>query len=269
MVVEDSTAFVEQLDVLIDSKKADKLRRRVARARIEVLELLAEVRLATRILRDMEPSEHPGGASEIQALGAHINARRVELGRRRERLKRFEEKFREAEARRRTVVIFRLHSSGHYVDLSPPRYAQMSSAQRAAPTMVLRTKGRQWWWYRDRFWWDDAKLNAQGVESAILDTDLTGSLQRYLLEEARERAFGMAGSAMAIESIPESVRLGVWRRDLGRCVDCGSVENVHFDHVATVSGDVPSSHDIELRCRTCSALRTQPGAGAIARDLAE
>lgn len=269
MVIEDTTAFVEQLDVVIDAKKADKHRRRVARGRIEVLELLAEVRLATRILRGMEPSDRPGGASEIQALGSHINAKREELRRRRERLKRLEEKLREVETRRRTVVIFRLHSSQHYVDVSRDRFAQMSSTQRAAPRLVFHKNGRQWWWYRDRFWWDDAKLNAHEVASAIHDANLIGSLQRHLLEEAREAVFGTAGSATASESIPESVRLGVWRRDGGRCVDCGSVENVRFEYVTTAGGDVLSSHNVELRCRTCSAWRAQPGAGAIAWDMAE
>ena len=114
---------------------------------------------------------------------------------------------------------------------------------------------------------DDARLNAHEVESAILDMDLTGSLQRHLLEEAREGAFGTAGSATPSESIPDPVRLVVWRRDLGRCVDCGSAENLRFEYVA-IAGGVPSAHDVRLCCRTCSVLRTLPGTAAIA-DMAE
>ena len=31
--------------------------------------------------------------------------------------------------------------------------------------------------------------------------------------------------------IPSSVKMAVWKRDKGRCVFCGSQDNLHFDHV--------------------------------------
>lgn len=31
--------------------------------------------------------------------------------------------------------------------------------------------------------------------------------------------------------IPTSVKLTVWKRDKGRCVICGSQDNLHFDHI--------------------------------------
>jgi hypothetical protein len=54
--------------------------------------------------------------------------------------------------------------------------------------------------------------------------------------------------------IPEAVRHEVWRRDQGKCVECGSVENLEYDHLVpfskggsnTVSGS-PSTSDLELR----------------------
>ncbi|MFZ0452734.1 MAG: hypothetical protein WCE54_04390 [Ignavibacteriaceae bacterium] len=30
--------------------------------------------------------------------------------------------------------------------------------------------------------------------------------------------------------IPTSVKVEVWARDKGRCVLCGSTENLHYDH---------------------------------------
>ena len=45
----------------------------------------------------------------------------------------------------------------------------------------------------------------------------------------------MKGEALAAarprEQISEAVRHEVWRRDKGRCVDCGSQGNLEFDHV--------------------------------------
>jgi 5-methylcytosine-specific restriction endonuclease McrA len=35
--------------------------------------------------------------------------------------------------------------------------------------------------------------------------------------------------------IPASVRLEVWKRDRGRCIICGSTDNLHFDHIIAYS----------------------------------
>ena len=54
-------------------------------------------------------------------------------------------------------------------------------------------------------------------------------------------------------SIPETVRHEVWRRDGGRCVDCGSRENLHFDHIVPWSrGGSNTARNLELRCETCN-----------------
>jgi hypothetical protein len=53
--------------------------------------------------------------------------------------------------------------------------------------------------------------------------------------------------------IPESVRHEVWRRDRGRCVDCGSRENLEFDHIVPWSkGGSNTARNLELRCEICN-----------------
>jgi hypothetical protein len=55
------------------------------------------------------------------------------------------------------------------------------------------------------------------------------------------------------EPIPERVRHEVWRRDQGQCVDCGSRERLHFDHIVPVSkGGSNTTRNIELRCESCN-----------------
>jgi 5-methylcytosine-specific restriction endonuclease McrA len=55
------------------------------------------------------------------------------------------------------------------------------------------------------------------------------------------------------EPIPERVRHEVWRRDEGKCVDCGSRERLHFDHIVPVSkGGSNTARNIELRCEACN-----------------
>jgi HNH endonuclease/SAD/SRA domain len=50
--------------------------------------------------------------------------------------------------------------------------------------------------------------------------------------------------------IPTSVKLEVWRRDHGRCVQCGSTDNLHFDHVIPYSrgGSSLVAENIQLLC---------------------
>jgi hypothetical protein len=55
------------------------------------------------------------------------------------------------------------------------------------------------------------------------------------------------------EPIPERVRHEVWRRDEGRCVDCGSRERLEFDHIVPYSkGGGNTARNLELRCEPCN-----------------
>lgn len=50
--------------------------------------------------------------------------------------------------------------------------------------------------------------------------------------------------------IPASVKLEVWKRDKGRCVRCGSRDNLHFDHIIPYSkgGSSLVAENIQLLC---------------------
>ena len=50
--------------------------------------------------------------------------------------------------------------------------------------------------------------------------------------------------------IPSAVKLEVWKRDKGRCVICGSTENLHFDHIIPYSkgGSSLVAENIQLLC---------------------
>jgi len=55
------------------------------------------------------------------------------------------------------------------------------------------------------------------------------------------------------QPIPERVRNEVWRRDEGRCVDCGSRERLEFDHIIPYSkGGSNTARNLELRCEACN-----------------
>ena len=55
------------------------------------------------------------------------------------------------------------------------------------------------------------------------------------------------------ELIPHAIRGQVWRRDNGRCVQCGSRENLQFDHIIPVSeGGATTAHNLQLLCQSCN-----------------
>jgi len=69
-------------------------------------------------------------------------------------------------------------------------------------------------------------------------------------DEARE-----AGESRA--AIPSEVRREVWRRDGGKCVKCGSRENLEYDHIIPVSkGGGNTARNIELLCEACNRAKS-------------
>lgn len=55
------------------------------------------------------------------------------------------------------------------------------------------------------------------------------------------------------ELIPQGVRQVVWRRDGGRCVQCGADVNLHFDHIIPVAkGGATTVENIQILCAPCN-----------------
>jgi hypothetical protein len=50
--------------------------------------------------------------------------------------------------------------------------------------------------------------------------------------------------------IPADIKLEVWKRDKGRCVECGSIDNIHFDHIIPYSkgGSSLVADNVQLLC---------------------
>jgi len=50
--------------------------------------------------------------------------------------------------------------------------------------------------------------------------------------------------------IPTWVKLEVWKRDNGKCVQCGAIDDLHFDHIIPFSkgGSSNTPENIQLLC---------------------
>jgi 5-methylcytosine-specific restriction endonuclease McrA len=59
------------------------------------------------------------------------------------------------------------------------------------------------------------------------------------------------------EPINESIRSEIWRRDGGKCVKCGSKQNLEFDHIIPVSkGGATSVQNLQLLCKQCNLTKS-------------
>lgn len=55
------------------------------------------------------------------------------------------------------------------------------------------------------------------------------------------------------EGIPKSVKMYVWQRDQGRCVECGSNEKLEYDHIIPLAkGGSNTDRNIQLLCERCN-----------------
>ena len=53
--------------------------------------------------------------------------------------------------------------------------------------------------------------------------------------------------------IPSEVKLNVWRRDQGKCVECGSKEKLEYDHIIPISkGGSNTDRNVQLLCQACN-----------------
>ena len=85
------------------------------------------------------------------------------------------------------------------------------------------------------------------ILAATLDA-LVRIYKRLLLMPQTERAS---------RSIPQSVKLAVWHRDQGKCVQCGATEYLEYDHVIPHSkGGASSEGNLQLLCRKCNLAKS-------------
>ena len=83
---------------------------------------------------------------------------------------------------------------------------------------------------------------------------MTASLDNWLAQDvyATPPARGAPGERNS-RNIPQNVKIAVSARDQGKCVQCGSTDDLHFDHKVPWSrGGTNTVNNIQLLCGPCN-----------------
>ncbi|GAA0508202.1 TerD family protein [Deinococcus depolymerans] len=77
------------------------------------------------------------------------------------------------------------------------------------------------------------------------------------LVRINKRLLMMPQTERASRSIPQKVKLEVWQRDQGKCVECGDSNYLEFDHVIPHSkGGASTVNNLQLLCRRCNLQKS-------------
>ena len=234
MLTHDTAAFVEQIAVPRPDKRGEKLVRQAASAELEAVHVSVELRLAEEALKRLDdPSAGGAGATSTRLFGfrrhhstaareAHARSvaeLRDRLHAQRAHVQELERAVQELDATRPHNTWYRLHSEQHHTTYSVAQFERMAATQRARPVLLTRTGGRSWWWYLDRFWWDDERLDMSEVRSRILERDRASMRESEAHEHARAIAVGdrRPPAVEAERVLSESARAAArWRDEQAR-----------------------------------------------------
>ena len=137
--------------------------------------------------------------------------------------------------------------------VGPRALAELEQRQREQPVGLIEAEGRQWWWYRDCFYWEDDGLSAHDVMALVVERERR---KQRKLERAHAAMHQELIGVSRREPIPRDVRLAVWRRDGGHCVECGSDFDLQYDHVIPLSmGGASSVENLQLLCADCNRAK--------------
>lgn len=125
----------------------------------------------------------------------------------------------------------------------------------------VRTSRQDVWIYKNYLLQVICNEYMNGEEITLYIKDYVFNHEREI-EEIRNRIQTMErvlkiGGASKRESISEHVRMYVWRRDGSKCVECGSIRNLEFDHIIPVSkGGSNTARNIRILCENCNRSKS-------------
>lgn len=125
---------------------------------------------------------------------------------------------------------------------------------RTVPVKLGAQFGVSTWLFRDDVYTTKHDLRPEDVMALALQDE-----NKVKTKLARARSLMDQVAAMEEDRrvpIPDDVKIFVWQRDQGRCVRCGSNENLEFDHIIPFSmGGSDSARNLQLLCEPCNRMK--------------
>lgn len=114
-------------------------------------------------------------------------------------------------------------------------------------------KGVNYWLVHGRVYsTKDTALTPEDIEALV---NLAANKRRLTLEKAHavQAMTRQLDSKVARKPIPKDVKVTVWQRDGGRCVECGSNTELEFDHIIPLAmGGSNTMRNLQLLCALCN-----------------
>jgi len=103
---------------------------------------------------------------------------------------------------------------------------------------------------------ENDRLEKESIKQQILAKERKNRIRKEALQELIEKgeiSNHFRNREGKRELIPQEVMDKVWNRDGGRCVNCGSQENLEFDHIIPFSkGGATTYRNMQLLCKKCN-----------------
>jgi hypothetical protein len=109
-----------------------------------------------------------------------------------------------------------------------------------------------WAWRGKVYSTTDSELSHQDVEALIGESS---NRRRLKLEKAHslQAMTKQLDERARRQPIPQDVKMFVWQRDSGRCVECGSQQELEYDHIIPLAmGGSNTDRNMQLLCAPCN-----------------
>jgi 5-methylcytosine-specific restriction endonuclease McrA len=131
-------------------------------------------------------------------------------------------------------------------------FRAMHAAQDERPAALVERDGRVYWAFERRIYWEDAGLTGKDVLALVRERERR---ERRTLRRARAALAGEQAQPRR-QPIPREVRLAVFERDGGRCVECGAGFDLQYDHVIPVAhGGASTVENLQVLCAPCNQAK--------------
>lgn len=138
--------------------------------------------------------------------------------------------------------------------MSPELAAHLSEICGVEPVQVAATHERNYWAYEQLYYWENAGYSPRDIMALVHHRKRREErhLQHATTLLDHEQG-GQVPSQRRRQPIPRVVKHAVFRRDDGRCVECGSNFDIQYDHVIPFSmGGSSTVENLQLLCAACN-----------------